>query len=259
MKKNYQSNITDKQWDKISKIMQDTRKRKYSLRQIWNAIFYLLKTGCQWRNLPNDFPPYESVYYYFSKWTKDGTFDLVYNEIHGEVRRKAGREESPSLAVIDSQSVRTTRSGGKCSGFDGNKKINGRKRHIQVDTLGLPVGISVHAANINDGKAAYEVIFEMKEQTYCPRLKTILADGGYRGQELRNNIKRDFDISLEVVLRKDENKSFKPISKRWIVERSFSWLESYRRLAKDYEYEVINSVYMIKLAFLRIMLNRIIE
>ena len=99
----------------------------------------------------------------------------------------------------------------------------------------------------------------MKEQSYCPRLKTILADGGYRGQELRNNIKRDFDISLEVVLRKDENKSFKPISKRWIVERSFSWLESYRRLAKDYEYEVINSVYMIKLAFLRIMLNRIIE
>ena len=166
----------------------------------------------------------------------------------------AGKEKSTSLGLIDSQSVKTTRSGGICRGIDGSKKTKGRKRHIIVDTLGLLMAVVVHAANEYDSKSAPKVITLLKER--FSRLIKIIADGGYRG-ELIQNIKTTFGLILEVILRKDDSPKFQVIPKRWVVERTFAWFESYRRLSKDFEFLTDTSETMIRLAMIKLMLNRL--
>lgn len=216
---------------------------------------YINKTGCQWRMLPKDFAPWQTVYYYFRKWKLEGVFEDIMDTLHGCARKLAGRRESPSMGIIDSRSVKTSHHTDPCcKGVDGNKKVKGRKQHVVVDTLGLPMAVAVHEANLHDSKGAPLVI----EKLRCkfPRLKKILADGGYRGA-LGDWVCDNFGWVVEVVLRPDECPSkFQVLPKRWIVERSFSWLENFRRLSIDYEFLADTAEAMIQLAFIQIMLNK---
>ena len=253
---NYPTNLTDNQWSHIEKYFPNaSRKRKHALRDIVNAIFYLNKTGCQWRMIPNDFPSWNSVYYYFCKWKRDGTFDLIMRMLHKEVRVQAGRDPDPSVCIIDSRSVRTSHHTDNVKGIDGNKHIKGRKEHIAVDTLGFPIGMAVHEANVYDAIGAELVLEDMDGRS--ERLHTILADGGYRGERLKSAAKaKGWD--LKVVLRPEESpKKFTVIPLRWIVERSFSWLENFRRLSIDHEFLAESSLAMIQLAFIKLLLNRL--
>ena len=253
MKKNYPSNLTDNQYETILGIICDTRKRRRSLKEIFDAIFYLLKTGCQWRQLPGDFPAWQSVYYYFRKWSRDGTFKKLHDYLRGLLRRRAGKETSPSVGVIDSQSVRGTYRG-KERGIDGGKRVKGRKRHIVTDTQGLVLAVKVHPANRHDSKAAPEVIRQLKGE--FKRMKKIYADGGYRG-ELKDIVKNELKYALKITLRKDKSKKFKPLPKRWVVERTFAWFESFRRLSREYEFETRYEENMIYLAMIKLMVKRL--
>lgn len=179
---------------------------------------------------------------------------MIHEALRDLTRKKAGKEISPSVGLIDSQSVKTTRSGGLCRGVDGGKKTKGRKRHIITDTMGLLLAVVVHAANEHDSKAAPIVIEQLKGR--FSRMVKIIADGGYRG-ELIDNTKRMFGWILEIVLRSDSTQGFQVLPKRWIVERTFSWFESYRRLVKDYEYKTDTSEAMIQLSMIKLMINRI--
>jgi transposase len=253
--KNYSTNITDNQWQFIKKTLNfNDRKRKYNLRTIWNAIMYLVKTGCQWRMLPNDFPKWELVYYYYSKWANAEEFDLLLSKLREKVRLNRNQNKEPSLGIMDSQSVRwgNNRS---LNGFDGNKKVKGIKRHVVVDKNGFLLVIMVTVANIHDSKA---VEFLMRTLAYfLSPVKVILADGGYRG-EIIEQVKIKFGYLINVVMRSDETKKkFKPISKRWIIERTFAWFDNDRRLCRNYELLMENSENIVKLSAIKFLLNKI--
>lgn len=253
--KEYPTNITDNQWQFIKKTLNfNERKRKYDLRIIWNAIMYLVKTGCQWRMLPKDFPKWELVYYYYSKWANAEDFDLLLSKLREKVRLKRNQNREPSLGIMDSQSVKwgNNRS---LKGFDGNKKVKGIKRHIVVDKNGFLLAVMVTIANIHDNKA---VDFLMKTLAYLlSPIKIILADGGYRG-EIIEQVKNKFGYLIRVVIRSQEKKSnFEPISKRWIIERTFAWLDNDRRLCRNYELLMENSETMVKLSAIKFLLNKI--
>ena len=220
-----------------------------------NAILYVNKTGYQWRTLPSDFALWQTVYYYFRKWKLEGVFEEIMDSLHSFVRKQAGRQESPSLGIMDSRSVKTSHHVDPDRGIDGNKKIKGRKEHIIVDMLGLPLAVSIHEANLHDCKGAPQVL----EKLSCkfPRPVKILADGGYRG-ELADWGKKKFGWILEVVTRPDECLSkFQVLPKRWIVERSFSWLENFRRLTIDYEFLAETAEAMVQIAFIQSCLTNL--
>ena len=259
MKTSYSTNLTDNQWQVIKKVINpQERKRKYPLREIMNAILYINKTGCQWRMLPQDFAPWQTVYYYFRKWKLEGVIDDIMSTLHALARKAVGRKDSPSMGIIDSRSVKTSHHADpSCKGIDGNKKIKGRKEHIVVDTLGLPMSVAVHEANLHDSKGAPMAIEKMEYK--FPGLKKILADGGYQGS-LGDWVAERFGWAVEVVLRPDECPTkFQVLPKRWIVERSFSWLENFRRLTIDYEYLAETAESMVQLAFAQIMLNKFFQ
>ena len=250
----YSTDLEETQWQVIKKILNvQERKRKYDLRERWHAIFYLVKTGCQWRMLPSHFAPWELVYYYYRKWSSLGEFDLLLNKLREEVRVRNGQNPEASVGIMDSQSVRwgDNRS---LNGIDGNKKVKGSKRHIVVDKNGFLIAVMVTIACVHDGKAAFLLARCLKE--LCCHIKVILADAGYRG-EVAAKIKKAFGYALEVIVSEDKSNGFKPIGKRWVVERTFSWFDNYRRLCRNYEFTFDSAEEMVKLAAIRMLLNKI--
>jgi putative transposase len=250
--KKYPTDLNDMQWQVIENIQNDKRRRGHSLRTIWNAIFYINATGCQWRLLPNDFPPWQTVYYHFSNWKRNGLIEEVHGALVALTRRNAGKNAMASVGIIDSQSVKTTAVGGECRGYDAGKKTKGRKRHIVVDTMGLIISVMVHSAQIQDRDGAKLIMDKIKQDLIY--LVKIFADAGYAGK-LVEYATKTYNWVVEIVRRSDTG--FKVLPKRWIVERTFSWINNSRRNSKDYEYLAETSEAMIQLAMVRVMLNRV--
>ena len=248
--------LTDSQWAQVSDFLPLKRKRKHDLRDILDAIFWLVRTGCQWRNLDSQFPPWKSVHYYFSKWSRDGTIETINDHLNRMERIIVhDREESPSLLLVDAQSVRLTPMISKDRGIDGGKRINGRKRSILTDTLGRIWRVEVHAANIHDGRAGLDLIYP-DFTTQLPEAKKLLADSAYTGMfaDLMGQLDT---IEFECPFRHVSSKGFVVEAKRWVVERSFAWMNFYRRITKDLERTVENSAGFILMANIQMVLSSI--
>ena len=231
--------LTDSQWENIKEYLPIQRKRKYDLRQVVDSIFWILRIGSQWRNLPEYFPPWNSVYYYFRCWKSDGTLQRLNEGLNQKERLRQCKEPTPSMISIDSQSIKVAPFIHQDKGIEGNKRINGRKRHIITDTLGLVWGVVVHAANLHDGAKANQVVEPLIG--YLHRLKKILADAAYE------KIFRDWvyenlmDVELELSSRPPSTKGFVPIKWRWVTEQTFGRFNFFRRLDKDHEKSVQSS------------------
>ncbi len=249
---NYPTNVSNSQWQIISKFLDVERNRKYDLREIVNGSMYLVKTGCQWRMLPGDFPKWQIVYYYFSVWKKNEIWEQMHEALVEKIRKKAGKNEEPTVGIIDAQSVKSTLVSSQDKGFDAGKKIKGIKRHMIVDTLGLILAVVIQSASVQDRDGAVSVIDKLMEN--WRKIIKIFADGGYAGK-LIGKVKDKFKIELEIIKR-DELHTFKILPKRWIVERTFSWIDTNRRNSKNYERLNNTSVAMVHLSAIRIMLNR---
>ena len=249
----YGSDLTDAQWEAIAPLFDHLRLHRHHPRTVLDALFYVVKGGNQWRQLPDSFPPWQTVYYHFERWMRTGLLDRVHARLRRRTRLRAGREPTPSAAVIDAQSVKTSTQGG-VRGFDGGKLVKGRKRHILVDTMGLIWAVLVHPAGINDSQRAPHLLDRV--QGLVPRLEVVFADQGYLGTP-PGLIWRVFGWLWRIVAREPHQRGFAVLEKRWIVERTFGWFEGYRRLAKDYERLCETSEAMVLLAVTRLMLNRI--
>ncbi|WLT38793.1 IS5 family transposase [Synechocystis sp. B12] len=254
----YSTDITDSQWQLVEphlpKAKTGGRKRKTNLREILNAIFYMLRTGCAWRLLPHDFPKWRTVYGYFQQWHEDGTWKKLNRIFREKVRLKAGRNTHPSAGCLDSQSLKKAGTGQE-TGYDGGKKVNGRKRTILVDTMGLLLDVVVHSAHRSDHQGLILLGTWFAPLWQC--LQVIWTDSTFGGKDFIDWVEHTFGWTLNVVSKKQGQKGFEVLPRRWVVERTFAWFGRYRRLSKDYEYLPTTSETMLYVAMVHLMLQRL--
>jgi putative transposase len=254
----YTTDLTDTEWELINycfpKGAKTGRPRQHSYRELLNAMFYVVRTACQWRNLPKDFAPWPTVYHYYRLWKRNQLWEQIHTHLREHLRQVEGRKRQASAAILDSQSVKSS----ECSderGYDAGKKVNGRKRHVLVDTLGLVLGVLILPANIQDRDAARQLLSQFFGQKSRRRLRHIWADGGYAGT-LVAWAQTVWRCVVEIVKRTEAH-TFKVLPRRWVVERTFGWLSRYRRLNRDYERQAETGETMIYVAMIRLMLARL--
>jgi transposase len=258
----YPSDVTDDEWSHIEFLIPPAkhggRDREVDIREVVNGIMYVLSTGCQWRYIPRDLPPRSTLHGYLQRWQYDGTLMKIHHALYMECREQMGREASPTACVIDSQSVKSAEKGGRVdpNGYDAGKKIKGKKRHILVDTTGLLLHAIVHPADVQDRDGGVMVMSSMFG--LFPFLKRLFADAGYQGPKFATGTAEVWpDLAIEIVKRSDAAKGFKLLPRRWVVERTFAWLNRCRRLAKDFENRTRNALAFLTLASIRLMLRKL--
>ena len=261
MRQAYDTDITDEQWEILEPLLPPAKKggrpRTVDMRDIINALFYILSAGCAWRLLPHDLPPWQTVYYYFRCWNQDQTWQRINDHLREGIRLTESRDVSPSAACLDSQSVKTGGLLEQDIGYDGGKKIKGRKRHQLVDTLGLLILVVVTAANVTDYDGARTLLSQLNEKRrQFPRLCLIWVDGGYRGKDFMEWVMDSYRWVLEVIKRSDDAQGFVLLPRRWVVERTFGWMMWNRRLSKEYERLTQTSESFIYIASIKLMVNR---
>jgi putative transposase len=252
----YPTDLTDRQWQIIRKLLplaNGGRPRELDLRRVLDAILYIVVGGVQWRMLPRTFPKWQSVYYYFRTWRDSGLWQRIHDTLRAQLRRQVGRHKHPTAGGLDSQSVKTS-AGPGVRGYDSNKKLKGRKRHLLVDTMGLVLLVVVTSAGLSDPAGARVLLSQLAG--FCKKLRLIWVDGNYRG-ELCDWVALRFRFRLRPVLRPAGQKGFILLPRRWVVERTFAWLSGHRRLALDYETLPQSSEAFIYIAMTRLMLRRL--
>lgn len=268
-RKKYPSDMSKNGWKKLQKPLSEKLKLDKKsgmgrppadLKEVINAIFYIVKSGCAWRMLPHDFPNWSTVYGYYNRWSKDGTWEFINAWFVSKLRERMNRKKKPSAAIIDSQSAKHTAVGSESYGFDGGKIVTGIKRFILTDTQGLLLMVMVCAASVSEKAGALALIRRIMNtkilKWLCSRIKLVWADGGYRGEELSIFARGRMNWKWEVVKRNDDVKGFKVIPRRWVVERTFGWLSHNRRLSKNYEFNTKNSESMVYIASIKLMMAR---
>jgi transposase len=258
-RRSYPSDLTDEQWSVIESLVPAVRSGgrpgKHPRREIVNAILYVVRSGCSWRQLPHDFPPWATVFWYFKQWRGDGTVDLIHDRLRAAVRDGAGRDPMASAGIVDAQSVKGADTvGAGTRGFDAGKKVNGRKRHIVVDTMGLLLAVIITTASVQDRDGARTVLDRLRFTMSSVVL--VWADGGYAGK-LLDWARARLRITLEIVRKPVGIKTFQVLPRRWVVERTFAWITKCRRLDHDYERLPGHSEAMIKWAMIGLMTRRL--
>ena len=259
----YESDLSDAEWSEVGPLIPPAKpggnKRTVDIREVTNGVMYILSTGCQWRAIPKDLPPRSTVHEYLVRWTHDGTLERMHHELYVKCREQAGREASPTAAIIDAQSVKSAEKGGAAidpHGYDAGKKVKGKKRHVLVDTQGFVLDTIVTAADIQDrdgGAMLLATLFGM-----FPFLVKLYADGGYQGPQFQKALKRVLSqAEVEIVKRSDRQKGFVVLPRRWVVERTLAWLNRCRRLAKDWENLNVKARAFLLLASIRLMVRRL--